>query len=185
MRNGNSGSQSKNSKNILGWTLYIFILLSFLTVSCTSSDKADPNEQSPGQRKAYLRSAIQAIEVSDDYVYCDSSAKGDSSCFINYKRRRFLKQYKIYFDSVGNSLELLKYKPEGFLSYNLNELQSDTLLVHTTGWQMKNNMVEFDGDKLLRFSENAAEIDEQEKTIKLLFDHPTLKGTLFYQFQYW
>lgn len=134
----------------------------------------------------YLRSAIKAKAVSTSYVYCDSTVKGELSCFVEYNGKKYLKREKLYFDSIGTLNNVTMFKPEGNTNYSKKDLLDDTLLVETSGWKMSNNIIEINGNKLVKpLSGTIVEVKEAEKMIYFLSDSMEEGNGLLYVYVYW
>lgn len=161
-------------------------LIVFLSCSQPDKTRANNNEVNNIKRTFYLRSAIKAAEVSKNYIYCDSTVKGDLSCFIEYNGKRYLKREKLSFDSRGNLKTALLYKPEGNISYQQKDLLADTLLVETSGWTMNNNVIETNGTNIMKpVSGIMIEMNEIQKVIYFLSEPSEGGKQFFYVYEYW
>lgn len=158
-------------------------------LSCSQTDKkiADNKEvNKTNERIFYLRSAIKALAVSKNYVYCDNTVKGDSSCFIEYNGIKYLKREKLSFDSKGSLNAAILFKPEGNINYSQIDLLSDTLLLKTSGWKLFNNIIEVNGNKLIKpVSGNILEMNKAQKTIYFLSDSLETGKEILYVYVYW
>lgn len=157
--------------------------------SCSRPDKKIVNNKEVNntiKEKFYLRSAIKAMAVSKNYVYCDSTVKGDLSCFVEYNGKKYLKREKLSFDSIGILNTVTLFKPEGNRNYNKEDLLGDTLLVETSGWKISNNIIEINGNKLMKpFSGTIVEMNEAEKTIYFLSESMEEGKEFLYVYVYW
>lgn len=158
----------------------------FVFLSCSQPDTKTINKEVINDKTFYLRSAIKSMPVGRNYVYCDSTLKGDLSCFIEYNGKKYLKQEKLFFDSIGKLNTVLLFKPEGNISYKQQDLLNDTLLMESSGWKMNNNIVQIDDDKILKpFSGNIVEVNETQKMIYYLSESSEKGKQFLYVFEYW
>jgi len=142
-----------NKNEIKGISLILnvfFATLLFLT-SCESkrTNNTGMHSNRNGNKMYVLRTCLQASYVGENYIFCDTALKGERSCFVSYKDRRFLKKVKQFIDTSGNIIKIIKYSPEGILSYDRKELLADKALLEINGWKLTNNILKIGTDSVL------------------------------------
>jgi hypothetical protein len=125
---------------------YLIVLLPLIALCSFIISNSSMNKK---DKIIKITSSIKAIELSNKYIYCDSSSKGDKSCFISFGGRRYLKKEKIIYNNLGNIMKAILYKSEGILEYNRNDLKADSAFVTLNGWNLNNNFLKLRNDSII------------------------------------
>lgn len=167
----------------------IYLSFVFGCISCSLANKNEPDlmEMNGDANKVYyLRSVVKASEVGDNYIYCDTTAYTDLSCFLNYRDKKYLKREKVSFDSSGNFRIAFIFKPEGYIKYSQEELMRDTLLAESMGWKIYNNVIEVDSNIIKKpFSGVVLEKDIDKRTIYFSSNSLDSDRKILYVIEYW
>lgn len=164
--------------------LTVFI---FGIISCSRPDvKRNEGESGDNLQVHYIHSELKAVKVGDNYVFCDTSLKGELSCFAKYNGVRYLKKEKIFFDSSGRIVKLAAYKPEGVIEYTQKNLMEDSVFLKTNSLLLNGNLLRMKSDSIISpIVGKITEFDRSAKKIYALFDLPKDGVSQLYVFEYW
>lgn len=137
--------------------------------------------------KLSVKKVLEAYLVPAEMVFCDDSVGVESSCFLFFEGKKYLKSRQIKFSFNRDSYEVDMFKPEGILSFSKSELQEDHELKKSFGYIINDSNLVDVVDETIVYSDQKFTIISRDNMQKIFYcrmnnmsANDTLKLILFY-----